>query len=424
MTPQETSRVPHVVIVGGGFGGLTLAKALRHAPVQVTLLDRTNHHLFQPLLYQVATAGLSPADIASPIRSILRGQRNTRVLMEDVISVDIKDKYIKAQNDLIPYDYLVLAMGAQTSYFGHEATWGAHAIGLKNLEDALQIRRQVLQAFEQAEYETDPEKRKTLLTFVVIGGGPTGVELAGALCELSRHVLARDFRLLDPTQARVVLIEAGPRILPSFHEKLSMEAQKRLQKLGCEVLINTKVSDVTESGVHMGNQFLASTCILWGAGVKATPLSSSLGLPVDKAGRLLVEPDLTLPGCPYVFAIGDTCAFLHQTGQPLPGTSPVAMQQARTVAKSIVNMIRNKPRIKFHFFDKGSMATIGRGTAIAETGKLRLKGFVAWLAWLLVHIFFLIGFRNRFLVLFQWAWSYLTYQRGARLITNQALPST
>lgn len=414
-----TSSLPHVVIVGAGFGGLAAAKALRRARVQVTVIDRTNHHLFQPLLYQVATAGLASQDIASPVRSILRKQRNARILMTEVLRVDTKDQYIQTTDSTIPYDYLILATGVQTSYFGNETTWGKHAIGLKGLHDALEIRRRVLSAFEQAEQETDPEKRRALMTFVVIGGGPTGVELTGALCELSHFVLKRDFRLIDPKQAHIVLLEGGPRILPSFHPRLSQDALERLEKLGAQVRLQARVTHIDDHAVHIGTEHIPSHCILWAAGVKGTSLCEALGVPLDKSGRILVEKDLTLPGVRNVFAIGDMTVFHDKEGRPLPGTSPVAIQQGVCAVQSIQNMIRGASPKPFVFFDKGSMATIGRSAAIAESGRIRLKGWVAWVAWLFVHLFFLIGFRNRFVVLFQWIWSYITYQRGARVIVQE-----
>ncbi len=412
--------VPHVVVIGCGFGGLAATRALKKAPVQITVIDRTNHHLFQPLLYQVATAGLSAPDIASPIRFMLRKQKNARILLDEVIQVDTAQNYLITQNkEIIPYDYLVIATGAQTSYFGHEKEWARYAIGLKDLDDALEIRRRVLLAFEEAEREPDPEKRQALMSFVVIGGGPTGVEMAGALCELSRHVLRRDFRLIDPAKAKVYLLEAGPRILSTFHEKLSASATKHLAKLGCQVRTGAMVTQIDETGVYLGEEKIPSQCVVWGAGVRATSLTKTLFTQLDKAGRIVVEPDLSLPGHPNVFAIGDTAVFLHQGGKPLPGTSPVAMQQGRAVARSIKATLVGKGRGPFRFFDKGSMATIGRSAAVVESGWFRLNGLLAWLAWLLVHIFFLIGFRNRFIVLFEWFWSYVTFQRGARLITGK-----
>lgn len=416
---------PHVVIVGGGFGGLTAARALRRAPVRVTLVDRRNHHLFQPLLYQVAMAGLSPADIAMPIRQILHRQRNATVVLGSVTAVDLGGRRVRVERvdgdaPWIDYDFLVLAAGARTAWFGHD-DWGRWALGLKDVDDALEIRRRVLLAFEAAELEDDPDRRCRLQTFVVIGGGPTGVELAGALAELNRFVLAGDFRRVDHRQTRIVLVEAGPRILASFPERLSADAERRLQRLGVEVRTGTPVTEVGPEGVRVGDEWIPSLTVVWAAGVEAAPLARLLPVRRDKADRLLVEPDCSLPGHPEVFAIGDMAAFVHQTGEPLPGVSPVALQQARAVARNIRRTLRGRPRRPFRYIDKGSMATIGRSAAIAVVGPVRLTGFVAWLAWLAVHIFFLIGFRNRLFVLLEWAWAYLTYRRAARLITGDRL---
>jgi NADH:ubiquinone reductase (H+-translocating) len=411
---------PHVVIIGGGFGGLTAAQSLKHAPVRVTLIDRTNHHLFQPLLYQVAMAGLSPAEIASPIRSILHSQKNTTILLAEVTRIDLKRRAVVHQDGEIFYDYLILATGAQTNYFGHDE-WSKYALGLKDLDEAVEIRRRVLVAFEAAEREQDEEKRRKLLTFVVIGGGPTGVELAGSLSELSRYVLARDFRNINAKSTRVLLLEGFKRILPSFPEELSAKAVRQLEKLGVEVRTEAMVTDINADGVRLGDEFIESVTVLWAAGVSATPLTRTIGVELDRQGRVIVEPDLSILGYPEAFAIGDMASFLHQDGKPLPGVSPVAMQQGRAVARSIEGSIKGLPRDKFHYTDKGSLATIGRSAAIALFGKLQLSGFIAWLSWLLIHIFFLIGFRNRFIVMFSWMLSYLTYQRGARLITGHRL---
>jgi NADH:ubiquinone reductase (H+-translocating) len=414
------SKQPHVVIVGGGFGGLTAAQALKRAPVRVTLIDRTNHHLFQPLLYQVAMAGLSPAEIASPIRSILQSQRNATVLLAEVTGVDNARRLVLLRDGEMPFDYLVLATGAQTNYFGHNE-WEQYALGLKDLDDAVEIRRRVLLAFEAAEREKDEERRRKLLTFVVIGGGPTGVELAGALSELSRYVLARDFRNINPSSTRVLLLEGFGRILPSFPEDLSAKAVEQLHGLGVEVRTGAMVTDINADGVRLGDELIPSKTVLWGAGVRATPLTSTLGVELDKMGRVIVEPDLSLPGHPEVFAIGDMAAFMHQDGKALPGVSPVAMQEGRAVARSIIRSIRGEAREKFRYVDKGNLATIGRSAAIADFGRIKLSGFPAWMGWLLIHIFFLIGFRNRFVVMFNWMWSYFTYERGARLITGHRL---
>jgi NADH dehydrogenase len=410
---------PHVVIIGAGFGGLTTAQALERAPVRLTIIDRTNHHLFQPLLYQVAMAGLSPADIAAPVRAILRKQKNASVLLAEATGVDFASQTVKLRDGELRYDYLVLATGGRTSYFGRDE-WERFAPGLKDIDDAVEIRRRVLLAFEAAEKEPDEARRRALLTFIVVGGGPTGVELAGAIAELARFVLARDFRAIHPEQAEIRLLEGGPRILPSFPTDLSESAERQLTKLGVRVRKNAKVTDIDETGVYLGPEKIAAATVIWSAGVRATALAQNLGLPLDRAGRILIERELTVPGYQNVFAIGDmTC--LEQDGKPLPGVSPVAMQMGRAVARNIRHALRGESYERFRYFDKGSMATIGRNAAIAELGKLHLSGFPAWLAWLVVHLFFLIGFRNRLAALFNWAWMYFTYQRGARLITGRRL---
>lgn len=426
-------RIPHVVVLGAGFGGLTAAQSLGHAAVRITVVDRRNHHLFQPLLYQVAMAGLSPADIASPIRSVLRKQRNASVLLADVTAVDLANKRLVLADGELAYDFLVYAPGAQNSYFGH-GEWERFAPGLKSIEDAIEIRRRVLVAFERAERAVDDDERARLLTFAVIGGGPTGVELAGSIAELSKTVLAREFRRIDPKATKVVLIEAGPRILPSFDPDLSLRAVDQLSELGVDVRLGARVTTIDEDGVVVSQtaadgkpetERIGARTVVWGAGVAATPLGATLGVPLDRSGRVLVEPDLTLPGHPEAFAIGDAVAFLHTPdGKPLPGVSPVAMQQARCVARSIERALEgpSAPRERFEYFDKGTMATIGRKRAIAQTGALRLTGLAAWLTWLVVHIWYLIGFRNRLAVMFGWAYSYFTYRRGARLITDHWTP--
>ena len=408
---------PHVVIVGGGFGGLYAARALAGRPVRVTLLDRRNHHLFQPLLYQVATAVLNPSDIAAPLRSVLRRATNVTVLLASVERVELASRRVVLERGEIGYDGLVLAAGASHSYFGHD-DWEVFAPGLKTLEDALEIRRRVLLAYEAAERERDGAEQRALLTFVVIGGGPTGVELAGALGEISRQTIARDFRLIDPTKARIILLEGGPRILPTFPESLSRSAEDALRRIGVEVRTSASVTRVTADAVWLGGEQIRARTVLWAAGVAAAPLARTLGAPLDHAGRVLVEPDLSVPGHPEAFAIGDMCAFLHQTGAPLPGVAPVAIQQGRAVADNVLRRLRGQPTRSFRYRDKGSMATIGRAAAVAVVGRFRLSGLLAWLAWLLVHIVFLIGFRNRLLVLFEWAWAYITWHRGARLITG------
>jgi NADH dehydrogenase len=418
MNSPGAKSIPHVVIVGGGFGGLSAGKALRKQPIHLTLIDRTNHHTFQPLLYQVAMAGLSPSDIAWPIRSILSKNKNAKVLLAEVDSIDLKNQTVHLRdNDSIHYDYLVLGTGGRTSYFGHNE-WEQFAPGLKTLEDATEIRRRVLLAFEEAERVKDPKRHEELLTFVVIGGGPTGVELAGALAELSHTVLARDFCTIDPSSARVLLIEGGPRLLPAFAEDLSVKAKKQLEDLGAMVKLNARVTMIDKQGVHLGDELIRSGTVIWGAGVIATDLTATLGVPLDKSGRVIVEPDLTIPGFKNAFAIGDTTNFSHQGGTPLPGLSPVAMQMGKSAGENIIRAMNDERYEIFHYTDKGTMATIGRSAAIAQFGRIHLSGFLAWMSWLVVHIFFLIGFRNRLVVMFNWAWSYITYQRGARLITN------
>jgi NADH dehydrogenase len=410
-------RGTHVVVVGAGFGGLKAVRALRGAPVRITLVDRRNHHLFQPLLYQVATAALSPADIAYPVRSILRRQRNASVLLAEAVAVDRPAHEIVLSDGRLRYDYLVLATGARHAYFGHDA-WEESAPGLKTLEDALEIRRRILLAFERAERETDPSRRGALLTFVVVGGGPTGVELAGAIGEISRKVLVRDFRAIDPREARVLVLEAGPRILPSFAEDLARKAEESLRALGVEVRTGCAVTEVKEEVVEAGGATIAAATVLWAAGVRASPLAATLAVDLDRAGRVLVESDLSIPGDPRIFAIGDVAAFLHQTGEPLPGVAPVAIQQGRHAAANILADVAGRPREPFRYRDRGSLAVIGRARAVADFGRLRLSGFLAWLTWCFVHILFLIGFRNRALVLFEWAWAYATEKRAARLITG------
>ena len=409
--------LPHVVIVGGGFGGLYAARALAHRPVRVTLLDRRNHHLFQPLLYQVATAVLNASDIAVPLRSVLRRATNITVLLAEVEKVELANRRLVLDRGEIGYDALVLAAGASHSYFGHDE-WEMLAPGLKTLEDALEIRRRVLLAYEAAEREQDGAERQALLTFVVIGGGPTGVELAGALGEISRQTIARDFRLIDPTKSRIVLLEGGSLILPTFPESLSRSAADALRRIGVEVRVRAIVTRVTPDAVWLGGEQIRTRTVLWAAGVAATPLARTLGVPLDRSGRVLVEPDLSIPVHPEAFVVGDMCAFLHQTGAPLPGVAPVAIQQGRAVADNVLRRLRDAPTRPFRYRDRGSMATIGRAAAVAVVGRLKLSGLVAWLAWLFVHIMFLIGFRNRFLVLFEWAWAYVTWHRGARLITG------
>jgi len=418
---SDRDRRPHVVIVGGGFGGLYAARALAGRPVRVTLLDRRNHHLFQPLLYQVATAALNPSDIAMPLRSILRRAANVTVLLAEVEAVDLAARRLVLDGDSLEYDALVLAAGAGHSYFGHD-DWEALAPSLKTLEDALEIRRRVLVAYEEAEREEDRAEQRALLTSVVIGGGPTGVELAGALAEISRETIARDFRLIDPTKARIVLLEGGPRVLAAFPDPLPARAAAALTRIGVEVRTGATVTRVTPDAVWIGGEQIRARTVLWAAGVSAAPLTRTLGVPLDRAGRVLVERDLSIPGHPEAFAIGDVCAFTDDAGHPLPGLAPVALQQGRAAARNVLHRLAGEPTEPFRYHDRGSMATIGRAAAVAVVGRFRLSGLVAWLAWLFVHIAFLIGFRNRFLVLFQWAWAYISWQRGARLITRPWRP--
>jgi NADH dehydrogenase len=409
----------HVLIIGGGFAGLNAAKGLGGATgVEITLIDKHNHHLFQPLLYQVAMAGLSPADIAAPIRSMLSHHANVRVLLGNVRSVDLNRKVAAADIGEFPYDYLIMSCGATHSYFGHDE-WEEYAPGLKTLEQATEIRRRVLTAFENAERSSDVEERRRYLTFVIVGGGPTGVELAGAIGEMSRYTLAKDFRSVSAKSARVILIEAGPRILPAFSAQQAARAVRDLEKLGVQVWSPRKVTSIDADGVQAGAERLSAATVLWAAGVEASPVARRTGLEVDMQGRVIVGPDLSVARHPEVFVAGDQALYAHQTGKPLPGSAPVAMQQGRYLARMILAELRGQPRQPFRFIDKGQMATIGRSRAIIEMGTLRLGGLPAWVAWLAVHIYYLTGFRNRTLVVIQWAWSYLTFSRGARLIVGK-----
>jgi NADH:ubiquinone reductase (H+-translocating) len=418
-----TFQNPRVVIVGAGFGGLRAARELSRSPVGITLIDRRNHHTFQPLLYQVATAGLSPGEIAAPIRWIVRGQKNIEVLLGEVQDFDLQNRLVKMPEAEVSYDYLIVAAGATHGYFGHDE-WEPFAPGLKTVEDALEIRRRVLLAFELAERQAAAAEAVLPLNFVIVGGGPTGVELAGTLAEVSRQVLAHEFRSINPKSARIILLEGGPRILPSYAEDLSRSAEKQLRKLGVEVHTSAMVTKVEPAAVWMRETPMPAAVILWAAGVATSPLGRKLGAPVDRAGRVLVNPDLSIPGHPEIFVVGDLAVFKDERGNMLPGVAPVALQEGTAAARNIERDLRGQRREPFHYFDKGSLATIGRNAAVAQFGKFHLSGFVAWLAWLFVHIFFLIGFRNRIIVLFQWAWSYFTYERGARLITgDQRLPS-
>ncbi len=411
---------PRVIIVGAGFGGLQAAKKLACKNVRVTVIDRANYHLFQPLLYQVATAALSPADIAAPVRSILSKYKNVEVILAEVESVDVNARVVKTNDMELSYDYLILATGARHSYFGHDE-WETLAPGLKSLEDAIELRRRILMAFEYAEKITNESARKAAMTFVIIGGGPTGVEMAGAIAEIARYTLAKDFRHIDPSQARVILIEGEPRLLAAYPEDLSASAQKQLTALGVEVLTGTRATNLTETGVHIGDEFIPCRVKIWAAGNNASFVGKSLGAPVDRMGRVIVNADLTIPGHPEVQVIGDLANFSHQTGEPLPGVSPVAMQQGRHAARNVLAMIEGRQPERFRYLDKGSIATIGRNKAVADLHFIHLSGLPAWLAWLFVHIIYLIGFRNRLLVLIQWAWAYLTFDKGARLITRNFL---
>ena len=408
---------PRVVIVGAGFGGLNAARGLASSPVQVTIVDRKNHHTFQPLLYQVATAGLSPGEIAAPIRAVFRDDANVISLLEEVETFDLDKQIVHTTEQDIAYDYLIVAAGATHAYFGHDE-WKPFAPGLKTIEDALEIRRRVLLAFELAERQAVMGAENEPLNFVIVGGGPTGVELAGTLAEITHHVLANEFHKIDPSRARIILLEGGPRVLPAYPEDLSRSAEDQLRRLGVEVRTGTLVTMVEPGAVRAGDTRIVAPVILWAAGVAASPLGKRLGVPVDRAGRVLVNPDLSIPGHPEVFVVGDLAAVNDEQGKMLPGVAPVAIQEGKYVAKTIRGDLVGRQRQKFHYWDKGSLATIGRAAAIAQFGKIHISGFVAWLSWLFIHIFFLIGFRNRVLVFIQWAWSYFTYERGARLITG------
>lgn len=410
----------HVVVVGGGFAGLNAARRLLRSgsrSLRVTLVDRRNHHLFQPLLYQVAMAGLSPADISAPIRSILGSDDRISVRMAEVQRVDLEDRTLVTSAGPMRYDYLLLACGATHAYFGHDE-WEEHAPGLKTIEQATEMRRRVLRAYEQAEIEDDPERRRRLLTFVVVGGGPTGVELAGALGELSRHTLGRDFRRIDPGSTRVLLIEGGPRILPAFDPELSRQATRSLEKLGVTVWTDTRVTEISEDHVKAGEEVVNAHTVLWAAGVRASPVSDTLGVKLDGAGRVIIESDLSVPGHPEVYVVGDQAHFAQADGTCVPGLCPAAIQMGRHAAVNILHDIAGEEREPFEYFDKGIMATIGRASAVVQSGRMRSSGFLAWLAWCFVHILYLIGFRNRILVFIQWIWSYVRYRRGARLITE------
>jgi len=414
---SSSLKPPQVIIIGAGFGGLEATSLLACKDVSLTVIDRTNYHLFQPLLYQVATAALSPADIAAPVRAILSKCKNVEVDLAEVESVDVKARKVRTKDRVFDYDYLILATGARHSYFGHDE-WEKLAPGLKSLEDAVELRRRILLAFEFAEKTTDEAARKAAMTFVVIGGGPTGVEMAGAIAEISRYTLAKDFRHIDPSKARVILIEGAPRLLAAYPADLSESARKQLVELGVDVRTDARATDITESGVQLNGEFIPCHVKIWAAGNNASFVGKTLIAPVDRVGRVIVNDDLTIPGHSEVQVIGDLANFSHQTGEPLPGVSPVAMQQGRHAARNILRMIRGEKPKPFRYFDKGSMATIGRNKAVADLKFFHLSGFPAWLTWLFVHIIFLVGFRNRLLVLLQWAWAYLSFDKGARLITR------
>ena len=414
------TRVPRVVIIGGGFGGLKAAEALANLPVHITIVDRKNHHTFQPLLYQVATAGLSPAEIAAPIRAILGRSRNIEVLLGEAIGVDVVNRKLHFHSFDLSYDYLVVAAGSSHAYFGHD-DWEPLAPGLKTIEDALEMRRRVLLAYELAEREALLTGSHMPLNFVVVGGGPTGVELAGTLGEISRMSLEHQFKHIDPLKTKILLVEGGPSVLSSFPPDLQQSAIRQLRKLGVEVRLNAMVTDVREGEIRIGSEILPAAVILWAAGVSASPLGKALGAPTDRAGRVLVQPDLSIPGHPEVFVVGDLASITYDGGKPVPGLAPAAMQEGKWVGRQIKADLEGKPREPFRYLNKGTLATIGRAAAVADLPfGIHISGLFAWLSWLFIHIFFLIGFRNRIAVMFEWAWSYFTYARSARLITGES----
>jgi NADH dehydrogenase len=415
-----------VVILGGGFGGLSAALGLKHAPVQVTLIDRCNYHLFQPLLYQVATGSLSPANISSPLRTILKRHQNTQVLLAEATGIDVANRRVILSDGAIEYDTLIVATGSSHQYFGHN-DWEQYAPGLKTVEDATDMRRRILLAFETAERETDPEKLRAIMTFVIVGGGPTGAELAGALAEIANDTLRRDFRNIDPSKARIILVEGGDRVLPAYPPQLSAAAQKMIERLGVTVRVGALVTDLQKDSVTVregdATEIIPTRTILWAAGVLGSPLGRAVaretGAPIDKAGRISVEPDCSVPGHPDIFVIGDLANFTHQTGEPLPGVAQPAIQEGHYVAKAIVRRLRGEEPRPFHYFDKGNLAVIGRGAAVADLNWLRLSGFSAWLIWIFIHLLYIVEFQNRLLIFLQWAWFYLTFDRSARLITGK-----
>ncbi len=416
---RPPSKLPRVVIVGGGFAGLEAAKKLKGENVDVILIDRSNHHLFQPLLYQVATGGLSTANIARPLREIFRGQSNVEVILSEVRRVDVEARKVITEDLVVPYDFLILATGARHSYFGHDE-WERFAPGLKNLADAIEIRKRMLTAFEIAEKAVDQAERDAAMTFVIVGGGPTGVEMAGAISEIARHTMTRDFRCINSARAKVIIIEGGPRILGGFAPDLSVSGKKQLEDIGVEVHEGLAVTNVTPEGVEVkGGQFLPTRTVIWAAGNMASPLGKTLGVPVDKAGRVVVNEDLTIPGHPEVQVIGDLANFSHQTGKPLPGVSPPAMQEGRHAANNVLETLAGGKPMKFVYWDKGSLATIGRNKAVADLNfGIRFGGFIAWVMWAAIHIVYLVGYRSRLAVLSEWAWNYVTFYRGSRLITG------
>jgi NADH dehydrogenase len=415
---QHVNR-PRVVVIGAGFAGLNAAKALSNAPVDVTVVDRKNHHTFQPLLYQVALAVLSPAEIASPVRTVLRRASNTEVLLGEVSGFDLQKRLVRLDGLDLPYDYLIVAAGATHAYFGHPE-WEAFAPGLKTLEDATEIRRRILLTFETAERELIAGRTPPPLNFVVVGAGPTGVELAGAISDIAGRHLTKEFRSIDPRRSRIILLEGGPRVLPAYPEDLSASAERQLKEMGVEVRTNALVTNIEPGVVSVGNEKIPASVILWGAGVSASPLGRMLGMPTDKAGRVIVQPDLTVPEHPEVFVTGDLASARRHNGQPVPGVAPAAIQMGKFAARQIKRTVAGKPRERFEYLDKGSLATIGRSRAVADLGKLHISGYFAWLAWLFIHLLFLIGFRNRLFVMIEWAWAYLTYNHSARLITDPA----
>jgi NADH:ubiquinone reductase (H+-translocating) len=413
--PEKNSN-PHVVVIGAGFGGLYAVKNLARGPFRITIIDRSNHHLFQPLLYQVATAAVSPGDIAQPIRHIFRRFQNVQVLMTSAETIDLENRRVELSEGFVTYDYLIVATGATHAYFGHDE-WERVAPGLKSLEDAIEMRRKFLVAFEEAEKELDPKRRQAMMRFVIVGAGPTGVELAGTMADVARHALSKDFRHIDPRQAHVILLEGGPRVLPSYLPKLSESAKRQLEKKGVQVRTNALVTKVEKGAVYIGDEKIETESIFWAAGVAASPLGKFFGIPTDRSGRVKVNPDLTIATHPEVYVIGDLAAVVDAEGKQVPGVAPAAIQMGQYAAKAIRAKLKGKNIKPFVYWDKGNFATIGRGAAVGYVWKLKFSGFIAWMGWLLIHLFFLIGFRNRLFVFLQWAWTYLLFKMSARLIT-------